>query len=156
MISDAYDDFQSESLKVSEMVEAVMISDYRADVETSLSLAKVLMLMLNITDADAEETDKADAECKYLLTGTNIFSAKKINSVQDEVFHIMDSIMRDREDCYVVRNSAVGSPMTIKSFQFYKEKSNPEFEQKCCIFIYPQFFTSSNCAKYKILNRWPQ
>ena len=44
----AYDDFQSESLKVSEMVEAVMISDYRADVETSLSLAKVLMLMLNI------------------------------------------------------------------------------------------------------------
>ena len=116
MISDAYDDFQSESLKVSEMVEAVMISDYRADVETSLSLAKVLMLMLNITDADAEETDKADAECKYLLTGTNIFSAKKINSVQDEVFHIMDSIMRDREDCYVVRNSAVGSPSRASNF----------------------------------------
>ena len=57
-----------------------MISDYRADVETSLSLAKVLMLML--------------MQIK--------------NSDQDEVFHIMDSIMRDREDCYVVRNSAVG------------------------------------------------
>jgi len=41
-----------------------MISNYRADVETSLSLAK------------------------------------------DEVFHIMDSITRDREDCYVVRNSS--------------------------------------------------
>ena len=76
------DDFQSESLKVSEMVEAVMISDYRADVETSLSLAKVLMLMLMLMQIK--------------------------NSDQDEVFHIMDSITRDREDCYVVRNSAVG------------------------------------------------
>ena len=72
------------SLKVSEMVEAVMISDYRADVETSLSLAKVLMLMLMLMLMQIKNSD------------------------QDEVFHIMDSIMRDREDCYVVRNSAVG------------------------------------------------
>ena len=34
------------------MVEAVMISDYRADVETSLSLAKVLiMLMLMLSES---------------------------------------------------------------------------------------------------------
>jgi len=41
-----------------------MIADYRANVETSLSLAR------------------------------------------DEVFHIMDSITRDRQECYVVRNSS--------------------------------------------------
>ena len=59
------------------MVEAIMISDYRADVETSLSLAKVLlMLMLICQNADADETHGDDAQCKFPHTDKYFLNSK--------------------------------------------------------------------------------
>ena len=43
---------------------------------------------------------------------------------QDEVFHIMDSITREREDCYVVRNSAVGYWNTNLQYFDFTTKRN--------------------------------
>ena len=80
---------------IAEMVEAIMIADYRANVETSLSLARVKMIIktYNLWWWPKLLEDK-------LIINNNILN-------QDEVFHIMDSITRDRQECYVVRNSSV-------------------------------------------------
>ena len=81
---------------IAEMVEAIMIADYRANVETSLSLARVKMII---------KTYKLWWSWPKPLEDKLIINNNILN--QDEVFHIMDSITRDRQECYVVRNSSV-------------------------------------------------
>ena len=47
---------------------------------------------------------------------------------QDEVFHIMDSITRDRQECYVVRNSSVRLENCENFYQLLKFLRGPSFK----------------------------
>ena len=47
---------------------------------------------------------------------------------QDEVFHIMDSITRDRQECYVVRNSSVRLENCEHFYQLLKFLRGPSFK----------------------------
>ena len=47
---------------------------------------------------------------------------------QDEVFHIMDSITRDRQECYVVRNSSVRLKNCENFYQLLKFLRGPSFK----------------------------
>ena len=47
---------------------------------------------------------------------------------QDEVFHIMDSITRDRQECYVVRNSSVRLENCENFYPLLKFLRGPSFK----------------------------